>query len=315
MPVISASATVIVPCYNVEGYINECLDSILAQGDVIHHVYCVDNGSSDDTVAVIKDWMERHSGYPLELLQEGRKGAGAARNAPLSEVRTEWIQFLDADDLLLPGKIERQIRQGADADVIYAPSFHRSLSGYQEERRPDECIELGLMSNALGNTCANLWRTRSLMDLGGWNTEVSSSQEYDLMFRLYEAGARFKRHDQCLTVIRERASGQISQGAAKVRWTNFVALQERIYLSFKRRELGAERMGTFQQALFGGIRMLYPYDPQFAEKVYREQLEPVGFVPMIGGVNTAIYVSVFRILGFRQAEWIKRIMGRANTKK
>ena len=51
-------ATVIIPCFNVEEYIEECLDSVKAQGASVHHTYVVDNNSSDDVVTKVKEWQK-----------------------------------------------------------------------------------------------------------------------------------------------------------------------------------------------------------------------------------------------------------------
>src|SRR5262245_30498803 len=98
---IRNKATVIIPCHNVEDYVVECLGSVCEQGAVVHHIYCVNNNSSDRTVEIIEAWQVEHPDVKLTLLDESKPSASAARNAPLAHVETEWIQFLDADDLLL----------------------------------------------------------------------------------------------------------------------------------------------------------------------------------------------------------------------
>lgn len=299
--------TVIIPCYNVEEYIAECLDSVKLQGDVVGRVYCVDNGSTDGTLAAIEGWRERNPDRPVEVLHEAVRGACAARNKPLDLVDTEWVQFLDADDLLLEGKIRSQIAGCPDADVIYDSSVYRNVSGAQKESIPDIDTEIGLIAGNLGNTCTNLWRTSYLREVQGWDTSLSSSQEYDLMLRIYEKGGKFARMVTGRTMIRERASGQISQGAAKGRWTNLVNVQVRMLAAFGRVEMGTEKSRAIQQALFGGLRMLYPHDPAYAVQLFRKHLAPLGFVPDVGAMNTKMYVRAFRIFGFRGAERIKAL--------
>ena len=112
--------TVIVPCYNVEDYIEECLDSVKLQGDVVAQTYCVDNNSTDTTMDRVRDWTARNPTVPVTWLEETKPGAGAARNKPLERVTTEWIQYLDADDLLLADKVARQLADSQEeTNVIY----------------------------------------------------------------------------------------------------------------------------------------------------------------------------------------------------
>ena len=303
--------TVIIPCYDVEAYIGECLDSVLAQGPVVEVVYCVDNGSKDGTVQAIERWRAAHPELRVVLEHEPVKGASAARNRPLTRVATPWIQFLDADDLLLPGKISHQLEQCAGADVLYESATYERVDGTRFVKVPDDEIEVGLMAGNLGNTCANLWSTAKLNEVEGWDQGLPSSQEYDLMLRLYEAEARFKKLDGDRTVVRERSSGQISQGAAALRWRTLVDVQLRMLRTFKKRAPHPDRYKRIQQAFFGGLRMLYPHDPEQAVALWERYLKPSGFEPRLSDLNTNGYIWAYRLLGFPGAERMKKLMGKA----
>ena len=63
----SQGATVIIPCYNVEDYIQDCLDSVLRQGDVVHHKFVVDNNSTHSTIAQVKAWHNAHPNFALTI--------------------------------------------------------------------------------------------------------------------------------------------------------------------------------------------------------------------------------------------------------
>lgn len=125
----SLQATVVIPCYNVEDYIRDCLDSVLRQGDAVHHTFLVDNNSTDSTISKVEEWHKAHPTFKLTISEEKKPGAPAARNNPLSQIETKWIQFLDADDLLIEGKISDQIQKFHQADIICAASKHLSLDG------------------------------------------------------------------------------------------------------------------------------------------------------------------------------------------
>lgn len=98
--------SVIIPCYNASAFIGECLESILQQDHADLEVICVDDGSKDDTAAVIRRIAETAPrGKIIRLIQQPNGGATAARNHGLRESSGEYIQFMDADDVLMPRKI------------------------------------------------------------------------------------------------------------------------------------------------------------------------------------------------------------------
>ena len=99
--------SIVIPCYNVQEYLAECLDSIFAQSYPFLEVICIDNNSTDETYRLLQKTKQK---YPTLIIdKESMPGAPAARNKGLALAKGEWIQFLDADDLLLPAKIEHQL--------------------------------------------------------------------------------------------------------------------------------------------------------------------------------------------------------------
>ena len=95
--------SVVIPCLNVAQYIEECIGSVDKQTYQPKEIICVDNGSEDGTPEVLKRLAKR---YPLiKNFTQPRQGANAARNLGLHLAGGEWIQFLDADDLLEPDKL------------------------------------------------------------------------------------------------------------------------------------------------------------------------------------------------------------------
>src|SRR5690554_4070958 len=100
--------SIIIPSYNVEDHIEKCVHSAFAQTHKPIEVICIDNNSTDNTWQKLKQLQEK---YPSLLIdKELKPGAPAARNKGLALSKGEWIQFLDADDLLLPEKIEHQAK-------------------------------------------------------------------------------------------------------------------------------------------------------------------------------------------------------------
>ena len=294
-------ATVIIPCYNVEIYILECLNSVAIQGDIVHHTYVVDNNSTDATVKKICEWQNANPNFPLTLLSETKPGAPAARNLPLNRVETRWIQFLDADDLLLPEKIEDQIRHFPKADVICAASKHSAIDGTIRILSPHLDIRLGLIKGETGNTCANLFSTSSVRDIQGWDESLKSSQEYDLMFRIWQNGGRFEVDSTPRAIIQARENGQISQSDPKERWRRLIGLRMRMLESMLHSGISQEDKQDLLQAVFDYIRILFPLNRREAESLY-ESLESMGFKPRQSATCSLKYIILTKLIGVVRAE-------------
>ncbi len=104
MSPIENLVSVVVPAYNVGAHIGEALDSVLAQDYPHIELVVVDDGSQDDTAAVVA------ARYPqATLIRKANGGAATARNAGMRAARGEFVAFLDADDIWLPGKLSAQV--------------------------------------------------------------------------------------------------------------------------------------------------------------------------------------------------------------
>ena len=310
---MKGEVTVIIPCYNVEAYIHECLDSVALQGDVVHHIYVVDNNSTDDTVDTVRRWQNENPTSPLTLLSQTKPGAPAARNLPMSRVDTRWIQFLDADDLRLPGKIEDQIRQFPKADVICAGFQRVSIRGEKTKAHLTQNTLLALMKGTAGITSSNLFSTESVQSVKGWDESLKSSQEYDLMFRVWQTGAKFEVDLTPRAIIRARDSGQISQSNPQKRWQTYLNTRVQMLLNVDLSSLSSDDKYEVLNGLFFGLRMLYPFDADTALKYHRQFLVNNRFRPRPSEHSSGVYCALYRIIGFVRVEALKRIWSGKTT--
>ncbi|MEX2564721.1 MAG: glycosyltransferase, partial [Cyclobacteriaceae bacterium] len=148
----------------------------------------------------------------------------------LANATSDWIQFLDADDELLKGKLAGQFsRVKPDIAFIVGNSIHVFPDGRRHYRKSDTEIWKGLIRSKLGDTCANLWNKNDLLMVGGWNEKLSSSQEYDLMFRLASSNPYVVFDNRYLTLI-YKTENSISThlGKKKKRSKNWLKLRDKI---------------------------------------------------------------------------------------
>ena len=185
--------SVIIPCYNVEKYVENCLKSVREQTHSNIEVICVNDGSTDRTAEIVKEFAS-HSDLNIVFIDQENLGACSARNNGLSKASGDYIQFLDADDLLMENKISHQleiVRNNDDPDVVVGSYRRQDESGkvlfekvYQKNSQKD--VWLGLLSSDLGITSSNLFRADLFKDGIKWNTQLQSSQEYDLLFQILQ---------------------------------------------------------------------------------------------------------------------------------
>lgn len=110
----------IIPVYNAEKYIGRCIESILAQGIDEQEIICVDDGSTDNSLSILREYESAHNN--IHVLTQKNSFAGTARNHGLSIAKGEYVHFMDADDYVLPGaylKVYETARRN-DADYVKA---------------------------------------------------------------------------------------------------------------------------------------------------------------------------------------------------
>lgn len=138
MPPLTPLVSVLVAAYNSERFLGQAVESVLAQTYPAVETIVVDDGSTDGTLAVARAFEARG----VRVLTQPNAGAPAARNRAYRESQGAFVQFLDADDLLAPGKIEVQMQrlagepEGTVASAAWA-RFYGEPSEASFETRPD----------------------------------------------------------------------------------------------------------------------------------------------------------------------------------
>ncbi|MBK9176740.1 MAG: glycosyltransferase family 2 protein [Flavobacteriales bacterium] len=307
-----ANVSVIVPCFNVAHLVEGAIRSALhGQGDEVELV-AVDDGSTDGTLAVLHR-IEQESGGRLRVIAQPNRGACVARNAGLAATTGAYVQFLDADDVLLPGKIPRQraIMEQKGADLLagaYRVKHENGLAPEMVVPWPGEPWE-ALVRTRLGATCANLFRRSAIDAVGGWDEAARSSQDYELMFRLLKGDARVAVDKELGAEVLKRSTGSISRTALRDNWLRYLdlrtAIREHLRRSDPQRYAAVIRVAD--QYLFMVIRDLARHDRRAAFEAF-DRLLPGDFMPEVSPATTRAYVQVYRYFGFRVAQGLSALM-------
>ncbi|MBK9176735.1 MAG: glycosyltransferase family 2 protein [Flavobacteriales bacterium] len=302
--------SIVLPCHNAEGHLERCLNSLFEQTHRPLELIAVDDGSTDATKTLLEAAMARCP-YPMQVLSQANAGACAARNTGLHAARGVFVQFMDADDELMPMKIAHQVSI-CDADArpdAIAGRVRTRLGNGAEDRldRPfsseDSDEWLALMRHRLGRTSSLLLARDAVLRAGGWDIQAISSQEYELLFAMLKQGARVVHDNEALTLIHRR-SGSISMADPGASWKRFIDLRVKILRHVE--QFFPERdPQPYRQALFDGLRTLHAFSPSEAERLYRQEFA-TGFTPGQSPATGRFYLLLHRAFGFAYANRIRR---------
>jgi glycosyltransferase involved in cell wall biosynthesis len=195
--------TLVVPCYNVERYVADALDAALAQTYRPLEVVVVNDGSTDGTRCVIEPYLV-HS--EIVYVEQENRGLAGARNRGIREARGEFIGLLDADDLWMPGKVERGVNFLSehpdvgwvttdcylmDEDVRTTDRYYGTFVPDVFPTRPEEQLAYIAQRNFM--SVAVLIRRALFDEFGLFDETLRRSEDYDLWMRFLLGGSSVGR--------------------------------------------------------------------------------------------------------------------------
>jgi glycosyltransferase involved in cell wall biosynthesis len=206
--------SIVIPCYNAEAYISDAINSALAQTYPNTEVIVVDDGSTDESLKVIKSY-----GHRIRWETGENRGACTARNRGVELSRGKFIQFLDSDDRLYSNKLFEQMKVIADhpgkfvfCDCRFSNCDTTLLAHCRKDPIEDPLI---FMLRGGLQTSAPIHSKDWITDIGGWDENLPCAQERDLHLRIAATGRPFLRIPKMLYSVR-KIEGSVSSNPAKV---------------------------------------------------------------------------------------------------
>jgi glycosyltransferase involved in cell wall biosynthesis len=178
--------SVIIPTYNRAGCLREAVDSVLSQEFSGFELIVVDDGSTDETPQLLREY-----GDSIRVLRQENRGVSAARNAGIASGRGELIAFLDSDDIWLPGKLARQVdffRQNPEllicqTEELWVKNGRRVNPGQRHRKRGGMIFEPSLALCLVSPSAVML--RRELFDRVGFFAEhLPACEDYDMWLRV-----------------------------------------------------------------------------------------------------------------------------------
>jgi GT2 family glycosyltransferase len=307
MPVVS----VVIPAYNALTLIGETLESVVTQNCDGLETIVVDDGSADGTADFVA------SNYPsVRLERTANRGASAARNLGTELAKGEFIQYLDADDLLAPRAIDDRIEalRRSDADVAYSDwqrlveaengTFVRGqvIARTMESVNPNP--QVATFTDFWAPPAALLYRRRIVERIGRWNEALPVIQDARFLLDAALHGAKFIHVPKIGAYYRVHGDTSLSRRSS----TAFVrdCLTNAVEVEGWWREHGgvSEQRRVALVKVYGGVaRASFENDPNTFEIAYEalERLEP-GYVP-----ESPLHLAwASRFIGYRGAENLAR---------
>ncbi len=199
------TVSAVLPVFNAGKTLLRAVNSLLNQPE-INEILLVDDGSKDDSLKLCRELAEKHS--IIELMthkNNANLGAPASRNLGLSKVKNEWVQFMDADDELLKGKIAKQLAVISPGNCLVISPFKEVVGNREEVFYPLQDLWSGLIATRLGRTTSNLFNTLAVQKVGGWNEDLKNVQEYYLMFEVLKKNPSVSFSNEVLSLIYPQA--------------------------------------------------------------------------------------------------------------
>jgi len=176
---LADDVTVVIPTHNRIGYLNRALNSVLGR---FEHIIIVDDGSK----VAVGDAIRVSVGQSCSLFRNERaKGAAAARNLGCQRVVTEWILFLDDDDMIIPdakNRYEVAIQSAPEVDVWFGGIPCRKCSSLLTP-----VLRSHLTRRNMPGGCSGVLMRKAVFDsVGGFDVAMYSMQDWDLWIRLFQ---------------------------------------------------------------------------------------------------------------------------------
>jgi glycosyltransferase involved in cell wall biosynthesis len=268
--------SVIIPAFNAGATIDETLRSVRSQSHDRLEIVVVDDGSTDDTLAIAERHAERDP--RITIIRQGNAGVAAARNAGWQAARADFIAFIDADDLWAPCKVERQLQAMVDGGertgLVYSwYAWIDAKSRVSVKSDPvfhaGEVLDYLFEGNFIGNGSSAMVRREALIAANGFESGLRASGAQgceDLLFYCrvaeayhfavvpeYEIGYRYLPNNMSSNMTRMFRSWMLVADEMSARHPDRIALLDRGIRNYARwllrRALIGGQLGYFASVL------------------------------------------------------------------
>ncbi|MDY5063393.1 MAG: glycosyltransferase family A protein [Succinivibrio sp.] len=181
--------SVIVPCFNCSKVIEKTLDSIVRQksSDFIYEIIAIDDGSTDDTFNVLKNFSINQN-IKIRILRTSNRGVSAARNLGISSAKTKWVALCDSDDIWLQNKLEIQTKIiNANDDIDFLGGNHTKKIQKFFLKKIDRLYKINLSFlcfKMLPQTSTAIFKKRIFEEIGGYDEKQTHAEDGNFFMKI-----------------------------------------------------------------------------------------------------------------------------------
>ncbi|MEI6969988.1 MAG: glycosyltransferase family A protein [bacterium] len=296
--------SIVVPTYNRSMLLPYALESTLRQTYRPIEVLVIDDGSTDETTALLDRWKREHedAAFRVRLLSQSHGGAPAARNLGLIESRGEFIQFLDSDDILCPEKTEASVNALKDTpavDYVFSrrvnveharmEEFARARMSNRIVTSPPSPVGAGKMHRMPPNAVLGFYRRTLCRRLGPWNESLVRHQDWEYTTGVASTITQALSIEHPLYAIRLHQLGRIRD----LRSRPIDALDARLAAALAAEERGARSGGGLTNANALRLRLRNRYWQILRQSVVA--LSARHLVSAVRGLKANIFASGRRV--------------------
>lgn len=257
-----SKVSIIIPCFNVQNYITECLDSIRKQTFKDFEIIVVNDGSTDNTEQKIIDFFKLYSDINHKYVYQENRGLGAARNTGILNSSSEILTFLDADDLLIEVSLEERVNFFLKDSVLiflcsdaFILKDNKVQETYKKRVLPEFYGKLDLTTVIQENVIVmpSVMVRRSIFErIGLFDpdfSKVKGVEDYDMWLRILSTGVKSIFIDKPLVIYRVTGTSMSSDVVAMHRNLLYVYNKNllSLNLSSEQRKLVQYRINSIEK--------------------------------------------------------------------
>ncbi|MFT6809266.1 MAG: glycosyltransferase involved in cell wall biosynthesis [Saprospiraceae bacterium] len=227
--------SIIIPSYNNEAYIGQCISSVLAH-DLVSQVLVVDDGSSDDSLKIMHSFNDTRL-QTLTHFNNVNRGRSATRNLGIINAKGLWIGFCDSDDYWLPNRFAAFHNEyPADLDGIYGHVqnvffntesrilYNKDVVGLDEDVDPSDLLDYMLQTQRYFSIIALIFKRAKIDDVGAFDIRLALAEDTDLIWRLAANCFLYPEKNKELVCMR-----RIHEGSSRLRVDMINLYQKKLY--------------------------------------------------------------------------------------
>lgn len=315
LPMVS----VIIPVYNKASFVKETLESVLSQSYTNTELVLVNDGSTDGSIQILREFQQKFPGK-VRVIDSINLGVSAATNLGIHAAKGEFIQFLDADDLMSPDKIEKQINllSGKGPNEIATCEWVTFQSHIDLYNRVPYSVFRDFSSGL--DLLLLFWNQQEMMAIssylthrdlifkaGPWDETLTINQDGEFFCRVLARAKGVLFEPEAKVFYRQPGVNNVSQQrsakAAKSLLESYIAYEETVLEFEDSKRIRTALKKVYQKYLYD----IFPHYPELLEKASnRMRLLRIKEKTYIGGPK---FRMLSKCIGFERALRLKRFIG------